>query len=280
MDTVTSEVHTYTPDEAQRVLDECNVSNRNLRNARVRRYAHAMSVGEWTLTGEPIIFGPTGKLLDGQHRLAGCVLAHVPFTTLVVRGIPDEAYAAMNRGMPRLVADVLSHLGYGGASQTAATCALLIAWDSGIATDYQARGILITEADVVKCAEAHAATMPECQRAANTMASAVGGNRSAYSALMLRLRDNGVPADLIGEFVTSITTGANLAPGDPRLAFRNWLARGLKHEQVVHLAMVTRTWNLWVSGKRITKMPTWTRAKVLPIPVGGGIDAADMEDDD
>lgn len=264
---IQAKVHTYIPDEAQTALNVANVDNRTLRQKRVRRYAHAMSVGEWTLTGEPIIFGTEGRLLDGQHRLAACVLANVPFTTLVVEGISDEAYAQMNRGMPRTLGDVLHHRGVVNASQASATCSLLIAWDAGIATDYSARGVLITEQDVVKCAEAHSETLGDAVRLASQVYNAVGGNKSAYSALMMRLRDAGVDMDRIIDFMTAIQLGASLHPGDPRLAYRNWLARGLKHEQVVHLAMLTRTWNLWVTGKRATKLPTWTRARVMPQPV-------------
>lgn len=71
-----------------------------------------MRNGNWKANGEAIKFSSTGRLLDGQHRLRACVKEQVPFTTLVIRGLEDEAMAARSgdEGIRRLAEGLRSAL--------------------------------------------------------------------------------------------------------------------------------------------------------------------------
>lgn len=66
-------VVTITPAMAQSWLKR-NSGNRPLKHSHVLRLAKAIGAGGWKLTGDPIRFSETGKLIDGQRRLRACKL--------------------------------------------------------------------------------------------------------------------------------------------------------------------------------------------------------------
>jgi hypothetical protein len=62
-----SSVEMITPQKAVEILDTKNFNNRPVSQFTVDRYAQEMKAGRWKLNGEPIIFGKSGRLIDGQH---------------------------------------------------------------------------------------------------------------------------------------------------------------------------------------------------------------------
>ena len=94
-------------------------TNRPATRQVVDRYARLMTEGAWALTGEPIILSASGNLLNGQHRLMGCVKAGVAFPTLMVFGIADDAFAFMDIGKTRSAADLFGIHGVPQASLVA-----------------------------------------------------------------------------------------------------------------------------------------------------------------
>lgn len=80
--------------------------NRPLSQKGVERYASTFKRGKWMLTGEPIIFSRSGNLLNGQTRLTAAVAADATFTSLVVFGIHDDAFAFMDIGIARTAAHI------------------------------------------------------------------------------------------------------------------------------------------------------------------------------
>lgn len=90
----------------------------------VKRYARAMKRG-WKLTGETIIFGKSGRLLNGQNRLRACVDADTSFPCLVVCGIDNDAFSFMDTGMKRTAGHVFAIDGVPNAVAVAAASRLL-----------------------------------------------------------------------------------------------------------------------------------------------------------
>jgi len=92
-----------TPDMAEAMLErnrDDEWHNRPDSEKGVLRYTRAMQRG-WKLTGEPIIFSKSGRLLNGQHRLMACIKSGAPFETIVVFGIDDDAFRFMDIGVSR-----------------------------------------------------------------------------------------------------------------------------------------------------------------------------------
>ena len=95
-----SRVVNITPKMAYEWLQK-NVRNRPPAQVVIERYAAAMKSGKWTLTGDPIRFTDAGVLVDGQHRLAACVLSNASFKALVVTGIEPDAFNDLDQGYKR-----------------------------------------------------------------------------------------------------------------------------------------------------------------------------------
>lgn len=118
---------TITPELAA-VMMERNADeewkNRPHSERAVLRYERAMKKG-WKLTGEPIIFSKSGRLLNGQHRLMACQRAAMSFESIVVFGIDDDAFKFMDIGTARQAAHIFSIEGIPNYSQVAAAARLL-----------------------------------------------------------------------------------------------------------------------------------------------------------
>jgi hypothetical protein len=83
---------TITPTRAKRDLAVSQGANTNVRNliwTSVSRLARAMKENQWERNGASIAYNAKGILVDGQHRMAACVQAGVPFESVVVRGVED-----------------------------------------------------------------------------------------------------------------------------------------------------------------------------------------------
>lgn len=104
---IESKVETITTKTAKLYLASWG-GNRKLSQDIVTRYASSIKKGEWQLNGEPIIFDRHGKMIDGQHRCHGIVMADTAIKTLVVRGVQFESFETLDSGKARSVGDVLS----------------------------------------------------------------------------------------------------------------------------------------------------------------------------
>ena len=65
--------------------------NRNLSPFAVSRYKEFMIKNQWSMNGEPIIFGGN-KLIDGQHRLSACVSSGKSFQSVWIELKDDGAF--------------------------------------------------------------------------------------------------------------------------------------------------------------------------------------------
>lgn len=81
--------------------------NRRFRKAHARSLAEEMRRGEWKVTHQGIAFGRSGRLLDGQHRLAAIVDSGTTQPLLVFIDAPEDGFANFDRGAQRGMSDVL-----------------------------------------------------------------------------------------------------------------------------------------------------------------------------
>ena len=71
--TVTTEVAKKWLDRHTALLEATTRNQRNIRPRVVERYAQDMRAGKWLYGPMPIVIGPDGWIIDGQHRLAAVV---------------------------------------------------------------------------------------------------------------------------------------------------------------------------------------------------------------
>ena len=126
------EVADVTPAQAQAWL-QTNHLNRPIRPRKVVQYAQDMESGRWKESFDPIRFGKSGRLIDGQHRLHAVMLANMTVRLFIVRGVDDSAFDVFDNGAARTLADMLSLEGHEPwIAKTAATAAqMALSYDDG-----------------------------------------------------------------------------------------------------------------------------------------------------
>ena len=117
-----------TPEKAAHYLKR-NVDNyRKISRTKVALYAEEMRAGKWQLNGEAIMFDETGRLKNGQHRLAAVVMVgreNPGFTVdmVIMTGIADDV-TIYDNGMNRSTKQMAQASGYGDISGTEAAVAV------------------------------------------------------------------------------------------------------------------------------------------------------------
>ncbi|WP_408951458.1 hypothetical protein [Lysobacter sp. Hz 25] len=101
-----------------------NEANRKLRQRAVAQYVNDIQRGAWKPTGETIKFSTTGRLLDGQHRLAAIVASGVAVRMCVATGLDNSAFDVIDTGRSRTGADVLVIEGVGLRESTIVSAAM------------------------------------------------------------------------------------------------------------------------------------------------------------
>lgn len=102
MKTMKTIAQLITPEQAAEWLrPTVNRDNRPLRQDHVAYLAREICDGRWQATHQGIAFSSTGRLLDGQHRLAAIVSAGKSVTMAVTTGLDDEAFSAIDCGLKR-----------------------------------------------------------------------------------------------------------------------------------------------------------------------------------
>jgi len=105
---------TFSPKLSDWILTVLNQSakhrNRRKRPNNIKRFADAMTTGNWTRTGDTVKFS-RDRLLDGQNRFAASVLSGKPFTTLTVFGIENSAFDKIDTNAVRTNADTMEIVG-------------------------------------------------------------------------------------------------------------------------------------------------------------------------
>jgi len=244
---------TVTPEIAYRWLER-NTNNRAIHQATIDQYARDMKTGRWHMTGDPIRFGASGRLLDGQQRLWACIIADVPFETMVVRGIvnEEEVMDVIDTGRKRTLAHALQIHGEKETRVLAAVSAMCWRWEN----DRFRSGTYPTHEEALYWIDQH----PDVRQAVTVA-------RQAYqrglkmpvtvigAAYYLNARVDAEAAEL---FWQKASTGENLAGGDPILAFRRWAFTSLQKREKPS----SRTWFVysmkamqqWRDGRKVRQL--------------------------
>lgn len=88
------------------------IKNRRIKGSTVKRFTNCMNDRKWCLTGEPIIIGHDGELMDGHTRLEAASRSKFGFIAVLIWGISDEdSFAHIDVGNVRSRAEVLEMSG-------------------------------------------------------------------------------------------------------------------------------------------------------------------------
>lgn len=238
-----------------------NHRNRTLSSKTVDQYAQDMEAGQWTFTGQALIFDSGGHLVDGQHRLTAQIKANVTLEWLVVVGVDVETRDFIDIGRPRTVGNQLQIKGTGNTGVAAVARLDLIyagEWNP-------------SKPSVRAHAEAHIDSFHQGARIGHGIAQVIYGSTAAYGVAFHHLSQ--IDAESAQWFFGALQTGADLGATSPILVARNHIARTRASrslsdaQRVLFINYLFRCWNLWAVGKRCKTFsaPAGTVVPVRPI---------------
>lgn len=201
-----------TPELASHYLSN-NPVNRPVSPRRVSQFAGMMSAGQWALNGETIVISATGRLLDGQHRLAAVVEHGGPVQMLVATGANDATFSTIDIGAKRSSGQIAGIHGIPNSNTVAAAAGILYRLFHGVkvASAVPAPYLLETIERYPSLS-----LWSNKARTCNTVISA-----SALLAACAYLDAIAGRPDIADEMVEGLKTGENLSKGNPVLALRN-----------------------------------------------------------
>lgn len=267
---ITTEIVKITPEMATEWLGD-NLNNRPQRDRRVQMYVRDMQNGAWRLNGDAIRFSETGRLLDGQHRLKAIELSGVTIESVVIRGLPDEAQATMDRGAARGMADQLHLSGEKNATVLAALARRIVLWEAGFIIRTK---LTPTEAEMQDVINRHANIRHCTVYGANhrgDMRDVLPASHVAFG-LWLLTQCGGEQATF---FFNRLSDGIELEEGSPIIALRRRLRK--EHSIVgkyvnpnLNLALMVWAWNAYCRKRTLTGMqvnPDALTDENFPMPV-------------
>ena len=256
------ELTTITPEFAAKILEN-NPSNRNIKRDHVAAIARDMAAGRWQINGDAIRMNGDGSLIDGQHRLSACVMAGVPFQTVVITGLSHDVRATIDGGAKRTHGDRLAMLGVHNANVVSATARLV----AGIATG-QGRRMTMTSQELDAVLEAN----PGIHASVSFANKAFPRLGSTLSAIHYIGTATGY-GDKADRYVDVFRDGIPSYPGCAAHALRE---RIIKHDAALSkystdqlIAAVCGTWRHFVTNTPVRqikivddiRIPGWTREK-------------------
>ena len=254
--------------EAHALLSH-NVVNRNMSEPNIMKMARDMVEGRWTPNPQPIMLGPDGRLIDGQHRLTAVTRADamapgIRVLFMVATNVPESAFDVVDQGQPRSAAQTLGIHGFQRTVKIAAAARIVLRYER-----YPDRiwsgAVDASKAEVIAFSLKHQDQVTLLDKP--NFAERLGLNGPAWMALQwLTIRQSGA-AEMWPGFASGVLTGAGLEVGDPRLALRN---RGRVASDAwgggqARLGLYAKSWNAFVDGRSIRLLRY--RREELPMPV-------------
>lgn len=143
-----------TPEDAQKFLEKNN-GNRKLSERNVLFFFHQMKRGDWQLTADPIKFSKTGRLLDGQHRLAALIKNNKPIEMFIAEGLDEKIFTVLDTGKNRSAGDLLSTQGFKNSNALAGAVRSILLYQQGYYSDpgRAARVSKATNTNIIKWIE-------------------------------------------------------------------------------------------------------------------------------
>lgn len=209
---VECKVINMTPELASHYLSN-NPVNRPLSPKRVSQFAGMMSAGQWALNGETIVISATGRLLDGQHRLAAVVEHGEPVQMLVATGANDSTFSTIDIGAKRSSGQIAGIHGIPNANMAAAAAGILYRLFHG------ANSFAAVPAPYLLETIKRYPSLSLWSNRARTCNAVISA--SALLAACAYLDAIAGRPELADEMVEGLKTGENLSKGNPVLALRN-----------------------------------------------------------
>lgn len=263
-----------TPQEAALWLETKNSRNRPVSESTVERYAQEMRDSKWANNGQNLIFGQSGQLLNGQHRLKACVRSNKPFITSITWGVEDSTFDTIDDGNSRSLSDVLHIKGEANSRLLAAGTRFLWEYATGqIETKDLRRGKIATKGLLEATLDKHPKMRSSVKFYAMLKSRPGGLLIPAAMASGLHYLFSLINESKADEFFTRLQSGLELSEGHPVALLRQRLIAGqTASTQLTRAAMyyyVVMAWNAFASDtflRRLTFTPDTLPPEIENLP--------------
>jgi hypothetical protein len=246
-----------TPEMAQSYIDHM-VNNRPTSEKHIAFLASAMRRGEWAITGQPVIFAPSGdkrnphKLLDGQHRMLAVIASKCTVDMLAVYGVDESLFEKMDQGKNRSAADCIQvpnrkPVAYACRCvfvETNVSKGSTITLSNMRPSNAAVSGVLREHPGLVEAASSVGGKM--------RLRRLMGAGNATYCLYRMRA-DNAAQAEY---FMHGMHTGEGLSSRSPILSLRNLLTDGVRVDGVVKrlsgydvISMTAMAWYMHLDGR-------------------------------
>jgi len=258
--------YAITPGDAQKFLDEQN-ANRPLNEVKAQRIASDIVTGRWRSNGETLIFDANGKLIDGQTRLRGCVIANKAIEAYCVFGVPYKYFPSLDQGRARSSGDLAALMGFTNGRAVAAVASRAILYAEGKAGHITNRGLICNDRYESYLSKHRERIIDAITIARKHDKGLVGVAPASDVAFVVYMVADAHRAEVI-DFVERLATGVNLKKGDALLLFRERMRaiEGSRHQLTPghKLALLIKTWNAFLLDRPVGVL-RWNQA-VEPFP--------------
>lgn len=257
------ELETIDPGTAKAYLDR-NISNRKLSKPTVERYRRDMKSGRWRVTADPIRFNTDGQLFDGQHRLAACIAADHPFTTLVARNLDNDVVNVIDSGRSRKAHDMLALHGYNNSFLLASAARWLLVMRYGLHSSSESSLVLKpSHEEILDVVERHPGLEDSCKICAKPK-GALPSLLSAIHYVGVNLLNKPEEAEAFARVF--VTGNPYYTKDDPALKLREMVLadnlRGVQPKPRTSYINMIYVWNAFAKGRSI---PTFRPPAVIAI---------------
>lgn len=241
---------------------QLNHNFRPLRQLIVKKYARDMKANKWDVNGESIKFDQDGNLIDGQHRLAACIEANMPFTTVVVYNANARN---VDTGWNRQLGQYLQAQNEISTYVLAAAVRLIYAQEHGAL--YSISRLPATNEEVLETLSRH----PQVRESiAPSQKARTLAHVSALTFLHYAFRRE-AGDEKVKEFFDSLVSGINLDRNNPIYNLRQALIKNSlsksKMTRLTVMQLIIKAWNYWLKGsplKILAIRKEGNAAEILP----------------
>jgi hypothetical protein len=281
-----------TPDRARKWLEATEgFRQRNLSEHRVNRLTHAIRSGQWQVTHQGIAIGPSGEVLDGQHRLTAIILADVPVEVVVAWDADPATFDVIDTGTARTMGDSLRIAGYTNTNHLAAIVRTKLTYDSiagSRAENWRGAHAEVTTADVLEYLEERReevlASLAIGARVSRSLARQGLTSTIGTAALMFKTWPTDLGEDGQAEFWERLGDGVLLGPTSPILALRRWFTADTGYARIpnrerrpIAVACTIKAMNDYALGRERSVIVFRIHSEAMPVPVLPGARAEESE---
>lgn len=240
-----------TPEIAEAYL-KANTENRKLRKSTVKRYAQDMSEGRWKEgTTETIKISPTGRILDGQHRLHAVVESGTKHIFWIAKGVSEEVFDVIDTGAVRNAPDAFMVRGINYSTQIPSMISFYNGVAQGFISSDQNKHKRLTNTQLLQAYEERPefwqATAKKTQRWYINMAKLLSG--SMIGGLYAYFYDK--DADDSEEFFEQLSSGLNIQCNSIALLRNKLMVDKMNTAKLPvsrRTALIIKSWNHFRAG--------------------------------